>query len=103
MKVDRRFGDPHDTDMSDRAKRISRHLARSIARNIAHFRRQQRISQAELAYEADLSMSTLGRLETGQADPRISTLESVAAALRVPISELISRDWMAGKAADGAE
>ncbi|MDE2774271.1 MAG: helix-turn-helix transcriptional regulator [Gemmatimonadota bacterium] len=89
--------------MSDRAKRISRHLARSIARNITHFRRQQKMSQAELAYEADVSISTLGRLESGQADPRMSTLESVAASLRVPLSELVSRDWMAGKTADGAE
>ena len=89
--------------MSDRAKRISRNLARSIARNITHWRRLRKITQAELAYEADLSMSSIGRLETGHADPRISTLESVAAALRVPLTELVSRDWMAAKVQDGAE
>ena len=75
-------------------KRISHHLQASIARNVRHHRLQRRMTIAELAYESDLSSETVRAIEAGQGDPRASTLEALAAVMRVDMRELISREWM---------
>ncbi|MCY3876705.1 MAG: helix-turn-helix transcriptional regulator [Rhodobacteraceae bacterium] len=75
-------------------KRISHHLQASIARNVRHHRLRRRMTLAELAYESDLSSETIRAIEAGQGDPRASTLEALAAVMRVDMRELINREWM---------
>ena len=75
-------------------KRISHHLQASIARNVRHHRLLRRMTIAELAYESDLCSETVRAIEAGQGDPRASTLEALAAVMRVDMRELISREWM---------
>ena len=75
-------------------KRISHHLQASIARNVRYHRLRRHMTIAELAYESDLSSETVRAIESGQGDPRASTLEALAAVMRVDMRDLISREWM---------
>jgi transcriptional regulator with XRE-family HTH domain len=47
-------------------------------------RTRRSLSQAELARLAQCSVSYLSMLESNQRDPSLSTLKSIAAALRIP-------------------
>lgn len=58
----------------------------NIGRAIKLCRTQRDMKQAELAAAADISVSYLSLLERGQRDINFSTLEKIAAALKVPIS-----------------
>ncbi|GAA4068411.1 helix-turn-helix domain-containing protein [Nonomuraea soli] len=60
-------------------------------------RRQQRgMSQAELARRTGLSKATLSQLEAGTANPTIDTLDSIAVALAIPLTDLLTRDGSPG-------
>ena len=51
-------------------------------------RTKRKLSQAELAKRANISVSYLSLLERSKRDPPLSTLRQVASALRVPIEIL---------------
>lgn len=51
-------------------------------------RSQRGISQGELARKANCSVSYLSMLENNQRDPTLSTIESIAAGLNVPVGIL---------------
>jgi len=46
-------------------------------------------SQRELAKEAGISREYLARLETARQDPTLTTLEKLAKALKVKVTELV--------------
>ncbi len=48
------------------------------------------MTQAVLAYEADLTENTVTKVELGRADPHLSTVESLAAVLRIGLADLIT-------------
>jgi transcriptional regulator with XRE-family HTH domain len=52
-----------------------------IGDNLRHARRAAGLSQAELADRAGVGAATVARLEAGNMDPRVSTLEKLARAL----------------------
>jgi ribosome-binding protein aMBF1 (putative translation factor) len=45
-------------------------------------------SQEMLAYNADLSLSQIGRIERGEINPTISTVRVLAETLKVPVAEM---------------
>ena len=47
------------------------------------------LTQVDLAKRARLSRGYLIRLEAGQQDPRLSTLEKIAKALKVKVRDLV--------------
>lgn len=49
--------------------------------SLAHTRKAQQLTQAELAESAGLSRMTVQRLESGGLDPRLSTLHELARVL----------------------
>jgi transcriptional regulator with XRE-family HTH domain len=53
-------------------------------------REQRRMTQEELAARAGISRGYLARLETARQDPRLSTIEKLAKALRVKPAELLA-------------
>ena len=55
---------------------------------IADLRRARGITQADLAHMSDIRIATLSELETGKGNPRLSTLEAVAAALGCTVVDL---------------
>jgi transcriptional regulator with XRE-family HTH domain len=60
-----------------------------LARNVVTTREVAGLTQAALAARAKLSRATLALIEAGKADPRLSTLVALAAALNVAPSDLI--------------
>ena len=59
-----------------------------IGMNIVKIRKEQKMSQEELAFRAKISVSRLRDIEHGKANPSIDTLESVAKALSVELLTL---------------
>ncbi len=80
--------------MQDRTiVRYSEHMASTtailIGRQVRLRREQRGLSAAELARRADLSKATLSALEGGSGNPTIDTLESLAVALALPLTDLL--------------
>lgn len=47
------------------------------------------MSQEDLANEADIPLSQIGRIERGETNPTISTLFVIAEALKVTLKQLV--------------
>jgi XRE family transcriptional regulator, regulator of sulfur utilization len=62
----------------------------SVSRNIKRLRQQRDVSLSALAEAADISKSTLFKLERGEGNPSIDTLWSLARALSVPLAVLFA-------------
>lgn len=64
-----------------------------LAENIKKYRKKLKLTQEKLAREADISYSTVIKLESGEiADPRMETLKKIAKALGVSIDKLVRQD-----------
>lgn len=51
----------------------------------------KRLSQEDLANDADIPINQVGRIERGEINPTLSTLVSIAKALRVTLGELLGQ------------
>lgn len=60
----------------------------TVRRNIVRIRQKKGWTQEKLAFAADVSKSGMCFIESGQRSPTVKTLEKIAEALKVPISEL---------------
>ena len=58
-----------------------------VRRNIVRIRQQKGWTQERLAFNSDVSKAGLCTIESGQRSPTVTTLEKIAKALKVPISE----------------
>ena len=56
---------------------------------LKRLRAQRKLSQAGLAEKAGLSREYVARLELGQQDPTLGTLEKLAKALKVKVGRLL--------------
>ncbi len=62
-----------------------------IGLNILHYRKEQRLTQeqlAELCGESGVSRNHIQRIETGAAGCSVDTLIDIAQALNIPLSKL---------------
>lgn len=59
-----------------------------LGQNIKKIREERKITQAHLAEIADLSVSTIARLEIGQGFSTLKTIEKIANALNVEIETI---------------
>ena len=57
--------------------------------SLAALRLKHGWSQAELARRVGTSQSYVGRLETGNVDPQLSTMRKIALALGVPVAAMV--------------
>lgn len=64
-------------------------LIKAIGQKIYALRTQRGLSQNELSLEADVMKSQIGRIERGETNPTISTLNVLAEALGVELKELV--------------
>lgn len=65
-------------------------IARHIAQNIRQLRQSRNLTQQQLARHSGVPRPTWSNLESGTANPTVSVLAKVAAALQVSVEELIS-------------
>ena len=59
---------------------------------IAQLRRAAGLSQSSLAAAAGIRPATLSEIETGKGNPRLETLQAIAAALRCSVADLFASD-----------
>lgn len=61
----------------------------AIAKKIIHFRKLKGVTQEMLSEVTGLNVRTIQRIESGEVDPRLHTLKSIAEALGVNLEELL--------------
>lgn len=59
-----------------------------LASRIKYVRKKMGYTQEKLAYESDLTLSQIARIETKKTNPTVSTIFCIARTLDVPVSEL---------------
>jgi transcriptional regulator with XRE-family HTH domain len=64
-------------------------LIKAVGERIRSLRLDLDISQEELANEADIPLSQVGRIERGETNPTISTLFVISEALKIELSALL--------------
>ena len=64
-------------------------ISTKIGLKIVLERTKRRLSQEKLAELSDLSKNSLGAIERGTSSPSIDTLDRIAAALEMELSELV--------------
>ena len=85
--------------------RVPDRTASHLARNLTSLRHARGLTQAQLARGTTLPSSTIANLESGAGNPSLAVLVKVAAALAVPIDELLAapralvRHWPADEVA----
>jgi transcriptional regulator with XRE-family HTH domain len=63
--------------------------AKQMGMRLRKLRKARKMSQAALAERAHLTRAYVTRLEAGQQDPSLSTINALAKALGVPVTELL--------------
>ena len=65
-------------------------LAARLGRNLRQLREARGLTQEQMAKLAGLPRATWGHLESGSANPTLTVLHKAAAALQVPLEELMA-------------
>ena len=65
-------------------------LAHDIRRNVRRLRRQQKMTQEELAFGAGIDLTYMGGIERGKRNPSLQVMARIAKALSVPLPKLLS-------------
>ena len=64
-------------------------ISAKIGLKIVLERTKRKLSQEKLAEMSDLSKNSLGAIERGTSSPSIDTLDRIASALNIELSELV--------------
>lgn len=62
---------------------------RQMGQTLRRLRAKRGLSQAVVAKRAKLSREYVNKIEAGRYDPPLSTINALARALRVPVTELL--------------
>lgn len=103
QRTSKLYQDPHS--VRDTREKV---LEVAIGREVRAFRKQQGITVAELAKLTTLSIGMLSKIETGNTSPSLTTLQTLANALSVPLTSFFrgyeeSREAILTKAGEGVE
>ena len=63
-------------------------IARSVGRKIRVIRRKGKLTQEDIADKVGIHVSTLGRIERGESNPPLQTINKIAGVLHVKPKEL---------------
>src|SRR5258708_14371455 len=63
----------------------------TFGQRLRHLRRMRGLTLTELGERVDRAPSALSLIENGRREPKLSLIEQLAAALSVPVTELLSR------------
>lgn len=61
-----------------------------LAKRLKEIRSEKGLSQEELAYRSEITLSQIARIETVRINPTVSTIFKIARTLEVPLSELFN-------------
>ncbi|GHN00828.1 hypothetical protein WSM22_23170 [Cytophagales bacterium WSM2-2] len=62
-------------------------LLQQFGKHLKELRKQKGLSQEELANDSDIPINQIGRIERGEINPSLSTLNSIAKACRLSLSK----------------
>ncbi|OGW75365.1 MAG: hypothetical protein A2Z72_06920 [Omnitrophica bacterium RBG_13_46_9] len=62
-----------------------------IGNRIKKIRKTKKITQSELAKNTGILRANISRLEKGKHSPNLETLEKIADALGIPVSNLVAK------------
>ncbi len=62
---------------------------KEFGKNLRKLREAKGLSTRQFAYEADISHSSVGRLEAGLSNPSLTTLLKIANALEIDLNKLV--------------
>jgi transcriptional regulator with XRE-family HTH domain len=79
------------TAAPERTERVDKHLMEALGAQVKVLRQALSITASEVAQAAGLSVAMLSKIENGQTAPSLATLQSLAAALNVPITALFMK------------
>ena len=61
-----------------------------IRKECSSLRRQKRMTQEELVFEAEIDLTYMGGIERGQRNPSLLVMSRIAEALSVPLAKLLN-------------
>ncbi len=65
-------------------------IIKKFGNNVRKIREQRKMSQLKLAQEAGLDLTTINEIENGNRSPMLKTIEQIANALGVELSQLFN-------------
>jgi transcriptional regulator with XRE-family HTH domain len=63
-----------------------------FGRNVRRLRQQRRLTQEQLAFEAEIDLTYVGGIERGKRNPSLLVMSRMADALSVPLHKLLQSD-----------
>lgn len=64
-------------------------IAQKVGKKMRRIRKERNLSQEDVAGRAGMHVTTYGRIERGESNPPLQTLEKIAKALRTSLSDFI--------------
>jgi transcriptional regulator with XRE-family HTH domain len=61
-----------------------------LAKNVRRLRQQRKMTQEQLAFEAEIDLTYLGGIERGKRNPSLLVMARIADALSVPLPRLLN-------------
>ncbi|EJG03402.1 helix-turn-helix domain-containing protein [Flavobacterium sp. F52] len=62
----------------------------ALAKRLKEIRSEKGVSQEELAYRSEITLSQIARIETVRINPTVSTIFKLVRALEIPLDELFN-------------
>jgi transcriptional regulator with XRE-family HTH domain len=60
-----------------------------LGKNVRKLRQQRKLTQEELAFEAEIDLTYVGGIERGRRNPSLMVMARIADALSVPLARLL--------------
>jgi transcriptional regulator with XRE-family HTH domain len=61
-----------------------------LGKNVRRLRQQRKLTQEQLAFEAEIDLTYMGGIERGKRNPSLLVMARIAAALSVPLTKLLA-------------
>jgi transcriptional regulator with XRE-family HTH domain len=61
-----------------------------FGKNVRRVRQQKKLTQEELAFDAEIDLTYMGGIERGKKNPSLMVMAKIANALSVPLAKLLS-------------
>src|SRR5262245_17397403 len=69
---------------------MTKHIADNLGKNLEFLRKSRGLTQSKLAYASGIPRTTLSYIESGQGNPSLNLLGTLASVLGVSIEELLA-------------
>jgi transcriptional regulator with XRE-family HTH domain len=61
-----------------------------LGKNVRRLRHQRKLTQEQLAFEAEIDLTYVGGIERGKRNPSLLVMARIAKALSVPLTRLLT-------------